>query len=188
PLAQLPTAFACWEEMARELPKLLVAGAVRHSIKQLPLLKVSALQGEHQLERAMMLLSYFGHAFVWGEATPTTHLPANLAVPWYAVAQRLGRPPVLSYASYALHNWRRLDPAGPIALGNIVLQQNFLAGIDEEWFILVHVDIEAKVAPVLTALSPAQTAVVTDREQELERHLTTIASALERAYATLLRM
>ena len=56
PLAQLPTAFACWEEVARELPKLLVAGAVRHSIKQLPLLKVSALQGEHQLERAMGLI------------------------------------------------------------------------------------------------------------------------------------
>ena len=91
----------------RELPKLLVAEAVRHSIKQLPLLKVSTLQGEHQLERAMMLLSYFGHAFVWGETMPATHLPANLAVPWYAVAQRLGRPPVLSYASYALHNWRR---------------------------------------------------------------------------------
>src|SRR5215510_12818097 len=86
PLSQLPTTFACWEEVARELPKLLVAGAVRPTIEKLPILKVSALQGEHQLERAMMLLSYFGHAFVWGEATPTTHLPANLAVPWYAIA------------------------------------------------------------------------------------------------------
>ena len=188
PLAQLPTAFACWEEMARELPKLLVAGAVRHSIKQLPLLKVSTLQGEHQLERAMMLLSYFGHAFVWGETTPATHLPANLAVPWYAVAQRLGRPPVLSYASYALHNWRRFDPAGPIALGNTVLLQNFLAGVDEEWFILIHVDIEARVAPALAALGPAQAAVRVDHGQELEHCLTTVATALERAYATLLRM
>jgi indoleamine 2,3-dioxygenase len=188
PLAQLPTAFACWEEVARELPKLLVAGAVRRSIEQLPLLKVSALQGEHQLERAMMLLSYFGHAFVWGEVTPTTHLPANLAVPWYAVAQRLGRPPVLSYASYALHNWRLLDPAGPIALGNIVLLQNFLAGVDEEWFILIHVDIEATVAPALATLGLAQSAVRVDYGQELERCLTTVATALERAYATLLRM
>ena len=188
PLAQLPTAFARWEEVAWELPKLLIAGAVRHSIKQLPLLKVSALQGEPQLERAMMLLSYFGHAFVWGEITPATHLPTNLAVPWYAVAQRLGRPPVLSYASYALHNWRRLDPAGPIALGNIVLLQNFLAGVDEEWFILIHVDIEAKVAPALVALGPAQAAVRADHGQELERCLTTVANALECAYLTLSRM
>lgn len=188
PLTQLPTAFACWDEVARELPKLLVTGAVRRSIEQLPRLEVSALQGEHQFERAMMLLSYFGHALVWGEATPTIHLPANLAVPWYAVAQRLGRPPVLSYASYALHNWRRLDPVGPIALGNIVLLQNFLAGVDEEWFILVHVDIEARVAPALVALGPAQVAVCTGQGQELERCLTTVATSLERAYRTLLRM
>jgi indoleamine 2,3-dioxygenase len=188
PLAQLPTAFAGWEAVARELPKLLVAGAVRRSIEQLPLLKVSALQGEHQLERAMMVLSYFGHALVWGEATPTLQLPANLAVPWYAVAQRLSRPPVRSYASYALHNWRRLDPTGPIALGNIVLLQNFLAGVDEEWFILIHVDIEARVAPALIAFGPAQAAVRADQGEELERCLSTVATALEHAYATLLRM
>jgi indoleamine 2,3-dioxygenase len=188
PLTQLPPAFTAWEEVGQELPKLLVAGAVRRAIEQLPLLKIAALQGEQQLERAMMLLSYFGHAYVWGEATPATHLPASLAVPWYAVAQRLGRPPVLSYASYALHNWRRLDPTGPITLGNIVLLQNFLAGIDEEWFILIHVDIEATVAPALVALGPAQAAVRADDSQELQRCLTTVASALERAYATLLRM
>jgi indoleamine 2,3-dioxygenase len=136
----------------------------------------------------MMLLSYFGHAYVWGEPTPATRIPASIAVPWYAVAQRLGRPPVLSYASYALHNWRRLDPTGPIALGNIVLLQNFLAGVDEEWFILIHVDIEATVSSALAALGPAQTAVLENDGQKLGRELTIIATALERAYATLLRM
>src|SRR5258706_10524927 len=73
PLAQLPTAFACWEEVARNLPKLLVAGMVRRNLEQLPILKVSPLREQRQLERAMMLLSYFGHAYVWGEPTPTTH-------------------------------------------------------------------------------------------------------------------
>jgi indoleamine 2,3-dioxygenase len=188
PLTQLPSAFACWEEVARELPKLLVTGTTRRRLEQLPILKVSTLHQHRQLERVMMLLSYFGHAYVWGEPTPTNRLPASIAVPWYAVSQRLGRPPVLSYASYALHNWRRLDPTGPIALGNIVLLQNFLAGVDEEWFILVHVDIEAAVAPALAALGPAQTAVLANQGQELEHSLTTIAAALEHAYATLLRM
>jgi len=125
---------------------------------------------------------------VWEDEQPATRIPAGVAVPWYAVAQRLGRPPVLSYASYALHNWRRLDPAGLIALGNIVLLQNFLAGVDEEWFILVHVDIEAKAAPALQAIGLAQQAVAADRGPELERQLATVASALEQAYATLLRM
>ena len=188
PLDCLPPAFTPWEEIAHTLPKLLVAGTLRHTLEQLPTLKGATLQDLAQLERAMMLLSYFGHAYVWAEEKPADRIPAGIAVPWHAVAQQLGRPPILSYASYALHNWRRLDPAGPIALGNIVLRQNFLAGVDEEWFILVHVDIEAKVAPALLALGPAQTAVVTDHGQELEHQLTTVASALECAYATLLRM
>ena len=97
----------------------------------------------------MLLLSYLGHAYVWGEPQPVARLPRTLAVPWASLAARLGRPPVLSYASYALDNWRRLDRAGPIALGNIGLLQNFLGGIDEEWFILVHVEIEAEAAPGL---------------------------------------
>ncbi len=188
PLGHLPASFAPWEETARELPKLLVAGTVRRHLEQLPRLKVSTLHKPCQLERAMMLLSYFGHAYVWGDAVPASRLPASLAVPWYALSQRLGRPPVLSYASYALHNWRRLDPAGPLALGNIVLLQNFLAGADEEWFILVHVDIEAKMGPALAALGTVQAAVIDNQAHKVEHHLTTIAAALEQAYATLLRM
>ncbi len=188
PLRRLPAAFAPWEDIAHDLPKLLVAGTIRSELDQLPMLKVSALSNHGQFERAMMLLSYFGHAYVWGEMAPASRLPASVAVPWHAAAQRLGRPPVLSYASYALHNWRRLDSAGPIALGNIVLLQNFLAGVDEEWFILVHVDIEAKVAPALAAIGSARAAVIEERGQALELALATIASALERAYATLLRM
>src|SRR2546427_4821666 len=38
-------------------------------------------------------------------------------------------------SSYALDNWRRLDPTSPIELGNITLLQNFLGGLDEEWFV-----------------------------------------------------
>jgi indoleamine 2,3-dioxygenase len=188
PLDHLPSSFASWEEIARALPKHLVAGTIRRELVRLPILKVSALHKPQQLERAMLLLSYFGHAYVWGETTPTDRLPASIAVPWYAVSQRLGRPPILSYASYALHNWRRLDATGPIALGNIVLLQNFLAGADEEWFILVHVDIEAKMGPALAVLGAVQTAVAGDEAHAVEQHLTTIASALEQAYTTLLRM
>ena len=188
PLDRLPPAFACWEEIARDLPKRLAAGTLRPVLEQLPVLPVSSLQEPAQLDRAMLVLSYFGHGYVWGDEQPATRIPAGVAVPWYAVAQRLGRPPVLSYASYALHNWRRLDPAGLIALGNIVLLQNFLAGVDEEWFILVHVDIEAKAAPALQAIGLAQQAVAADQGLELEHQLATVASALEQAYATLLRM
>src|SRR5436853_4428828 len=111
-----------------------------------------------------------------------------LAVPWHAVAQKVGRPPVLSYASYALHNWRRIDPSRGIELGNICLLQNFWGGADEEWFILIHVDIEAKAASAIRSLIPAQRAAAENRADDLRAHLSAIESALAKMYATLARM
>jgi indoleamine 2,3-dioxygenase len=83
---------------------------------------------------------------------PVQTLPANLAVPLCRICQVLDRPPILSYAGYALYNWTRLDPSGPIALGNIDTFQNFVTLYDEHWFILVHVDIEARAAALLDAV------------------------------------
>ena len=188
PLRQLPDEFLAWEQIAGDLPKLLVAEQQRTALDGLSAIPTTPLHTQPQLERAMLLLSYFGHAYVWGSAKPATRLPQGLARPWFDVAQRLGRPPVLSYASYALHNWRRLNPRGPIALGNIVLLQAFLGGVDEEWFILVHVDIEARAATALAAIGPAQQGALLDQPTRVEEALVTIAATLRAMQSTLLRM
>jgi len=188
PLRLLPARFAAFEELAGELPRLLPAGRVRAEVARLPPFDASALGSEAERRRAMLLLSFLGHAFVWGGAEPAARLPARLAVPWAEVAAALGRPPILSYASYALDNWRRLDPEGPIALGNLALLQNFLGGADEDWFILVHVEIEAKAAPLLRAAGPAQAAAREGRHSALEQELSAMAEALEGLATSLLRM
>jgi indoleamine 2,3-dioxygenase len=191
PLRRLPSAYEAWEQLAADLPKLLVSDKLRRMVDRLPGVDTAELAPGPQLERAMMLLSYLGHAYVWGGGAtvqPAKRLRASLAVPWYEVAKKLGRPPVLSYASYALHNWRRLDPAGPVALGNICLIQNFGGGVDEEWFILVHVDIEAKAAPALASIGPAQRAVLAGDAAELARHLAAVARALDGMNKTMNRM
>ncbi len=188
PLVSLPGAFKAWEEAAGNLPKLLVGDRLRNLLAALPAFDAAALNGPRQLERAMVILSYLGHAYVWGQAPPATRLPARIAVPWYRVARRLGRPPVLSYVSYALNNWRRLDPRGPVALGNIALLQNFLGGIDEEWFILVHVDIEKRAAPAIAALPAAVQAAAQRDAAALEQALETVAAALREVCRTLERM
>jgi indoleamine 2,3-dioxygenase len=95
---------------------------------------------------------------------------------------------VLSYASYALDNWRRLDPNAPIELGNIVLLQNFLAGLDEEWFILIHVDIEAKAARAIRQIPTAIRAAESGDLPTLTDALREVAAALEAMYAVLARM
>jgi indoleamine 2,3-dioxygenase len=188
PAVKLPEAFAPWERLANELPKLLTTTRIRSQLQKLPRFDAGALRTGAQIERAMLMLSYLGHAYVWGEPAPPPVLPAGLARPWFAVAQILGRPPILSYASYALHNWRRIEPRGPIALGNIVLIQNFLGGIDEEWFILIHVDIEAKAGAAVKAAVEAQRAAQKDNAKALQTQLVAMATALAAMYDTLSRM
>ena len=126
PLESLPSQFSDWEEVAANLPKLLVSNQLRKIIKDLPFFETELLSNSAQLERAMMILSYIGHAYVWGEKEVPKSLPHTLAVAWHAVANKLGRPPVLSYASYALHNWKKIDTEKDVLLGNIGLLQNFL--------------------------------------------------------------
>ena len=74
-------------------------------------------------------------------------------MPLCHAAKLLDRPPILSYDGYALYNWKRFDPAGSIALGNIDTIQNFVHLYDEHWFILVHVEIEALAAETLDGIA-----------------------------------
>jgi indoleamine 2,3-dioxygenase len=195
PVSSLPAEYEPWDEVAGELPKFLAAGAVRRALDGLPAVDPSLLfvaktpKERAPAERAMVLLSYFGHAYVWGESQPAPRIPASIAVPWHAVVRYLRRPPVLSYyASYALHNWRRLEPGGPVTLGNLALLQNFLGGVDEEWFILVHVDTEAKAGPGLAALAGAQRGVAAGDAEAVRASLERIAATLSAIHAVLSRM
>lgn len=180
PLIELPPALAAdcagWISFAQNLPKWLMSDNLRQACAALPAFPTEKLTNPREQEYAMVLLSFIGHAFVWGNQPAADSLPENLAQAWVAVAELVGRPPVLSYASYALHNWHRLDPDGPIALGNIALKQNFLGGQDEEWFVLVHIDIEAKAGPMLDALCDA---VLTDSSVELTDALSRIAKIMQ---------
>jgi indoleamine 2,3-dioxygenase len=188
PLDRLPSDFDAWEAFAHDLPKLLMTDLLRDLVENLLEFPVAAIANHRQWERAMVLLSYIGHAYVWCGPKAADRLPAVLAKPWHAVAVHLGRPPVLSYASYALHNWRRIKPDGPIAVGNIALLQNFLAGEDEEWFILIHVDIEFRAAAALGQLISLQSSVTNGDSEGVESALKAILPALEGMNATMNRM
>jgi indoleamine 2,3-dioxygenase len=188
PAVALPSRFAAWDDAAANLPKLILAGEIRRRLEALPTLTLVELDDGAALRRAMMVLSYLGHAYVWGEPEPACRLPAAIAVPWNAVAKRLDRPPVLSYASYALDNWRRIDPDGPIELGNIAVVQNFLGGADEDWFIAIHVDIEAKAGRLIDAAGRALDAVTRADVPALVAALDQIAETVGLMVAVLRRM
>jgi indoleamine 2,3-dioxygenase len=190
PLENLPD-IPTLTHLGHELPKLLSARTVRRYINEqrqlLPSIPSTWHIEEHRA--AMRILSFCGHAYVWEVPDePALKLPPQLAQPWHEVAQRLGRPPVLSYASYALDNWRRLDRAKPVQLDNIVLLQNFLGGLDEEWFVVVHIQIEREAGPGLAGLLRAMKGAANDREDEVLLGLTTLASAQTAMRDTLIRM
>ncbi len=188
PLKKLPKAFNEWETLAANLPKLLLGSHFRQQVEAMPEFTYEKLTPGSEMERAMLILSFIGHAYVWGQMPPVDAIPPVLARPWCAVAEMLQRPPVLSYASYALNNWYRLDPLKPVALGNIALLQNFLGGIDEEWFVLVHIDIEASATAAIALLFTAQNDAIEKNSQALLASLKTIEQGLTKMCDTLDRM
>jgi indoleamine 2,3-dioxygenase len=134
-------------DIANQLPKLLLTGKVQQTLDNL---KVNDLSIEHliknndiqEIKLAMVHLSFISHAYIWGSKTPSKILPEVIAKPWVNLSSILGRPPILSYASYCLDNWYRINPKEEISLENVGLITNFLGGVDEDWFVTIHVCIE----------------------------------------------
>lgn len=189
PQPYLPQGLEAWDEMSYYLPKLLTNTRCRNHLDNLPPFECSKLHTAEDWQRAMVVLSFIGHSYVWCEPDNVAQtLPQHIAQPWFEVASRLGRPPVLSYASYALYNWRRFDITQPPVLGNIALLQNFLGGADEEWFIVIHIDIEYQAIELLTALQPLQHAVAENNAKDILQQLQIISNAIKAMCTSLARM
>jgi indoleamine 2,3-dioxygenase len=140
------------------------------------------------MRRAKVIFDDLGQAYVWGEDPPAQIIPAGFAEFWYQISQRAALPPILSYVSYVLYNWRRIDPQKLVALGNIAVVQNFLGGLDEDWFILIHVDIENRAGVIPAAIIGALQALARRDINVLETYLTMITLSLESMLQTLERM
>jgi indoleamine 2,3-dioxygenase len=161
---------------------------LRSTLEKLTLPDVSHLQDERQIRRAFLLLSMFGNAYVWGGEQPATTIPRTVAIPWWDLAEKLGRPPIICHASMALDNWRRLDKSKPLDLDNIAVLQLFLGGLDEQWFYATNIAIEAKGAPVLVSLVEAQKSLVTGKMEVVAQQLKKISAVMADMYAILLRI
>ncbi len=188
PVTSLPAGNEAWDEMGKNLPKYLMGSDFRKRVKELPPFNIQTLKTEGEIRRAMLVLSYIGMAYQWSDNNPAFVIPERLAKPWFEVGKLVGRPPILSYASYSIDNWYRLDKKGPIECGNIALLQCFLGGQDEEWFILIHIDIEKKAGKALKAIEEAQSAVVANDVEKLEQALTKMRDGIKAMYDVLARM
>ena len=140
------------EHIAKNLPKILANNQIEDEVLNLETEKDISNLSIDELERAMLLYSYIGHGYIWGGTSIEKVIPKNISKTWYKISQKLDRPPILSYASYALNNWKLQDVNNPFDLENIRILQNFLGGMDEDWFIMIHIAIEHEAKEILNNL------------------------------------
>ena len=148
------TDVAKLKDLSLAIPKLLLTNKIRSQIDKLPSSFFShdlSIYKEEELRSLNVQFSFLAHAYVWGDLNPSKILPACLAKPWVKISEMLGRPAVLSYASYCLDNWHKIDSDEPVSLDNVALNYNFLGGIDEDWFVTIHVCIENKAKLAITS-------------------------------------
>ena len=180
------------ENIASELPKLLLTGKVQETIDDLkinalsikPLLKKKDLR---ELKLSMVHLSFIAHAYIWGGKKPSKILPEVISKPWVEVSSILGRPPILSYASYCLDNWYRVDKSKNISLENVALITNFLGGVDEDWFVTIHVCIENAAKDAVTAAYEISK-LKSNKDKKLDDGLRRIIISLREVNAIFSRM
>lgn len=179
---RLPAAFDEIVNARRMMSGWITSGRCRSFMNQLPEVDMDLLLpqlDDAQLRMLMVHYSFIVQAYVWGETEAAQILPRNLAVPYCKLSAKIGQFPLLPYSSYTLDNWGRLDPQGPVALDNIYVIQNFYGGVDENWFIMVHVEIEAKAGRALAAIPDVIEAVDAQDAAAVITHLKTIRSAWE---------
>lgn len=195
PLRAFPAGspLAMLDELGRDLPSLLEDANARSYLRSLTIPSwPSDTVCETDLPALRLYylrLGFIASGFInqVGQA-PATVLPKNIAFPLCHACALLNRPPILSYDGYALYNWKRFDPAKPIALGNIDTLQNFVHLYDEHWFILIHVEIEARAAEVLAAIADGADALMRSDQAKLDDALSRIAVSVRQQAAVLQRI
>ncbi|MDJ0916769.1 MAG: hypothetical protein QNJ05_03330 [Woeseiaceae bacterium] len=170
----LPDILQPVRSLALSLPERIVAGRARRDIEVLEpvsLKNLNEIDDEAVLRTALVHYTFLAQAYVWCEEKVPSSLPAAVSRPLWLLADLLGQPPILTYSQYVLDNWSLIDKPGPIDLGNITMPQHFDGGMDESWFVLIHVGIEAEAGRMLGRIPDAIRAANDGDTQALAQHL-----------------
>ena len=176
----LPNEFAAIVDAKRLMSGWMTTGRCRTFMNALPEIDMDqhlSNLSDAQLRMLMVHYSFIVQGYVWGETEAAKVLPRNLAVPYAKLAEKIGQYPLLPYSSYTLDNWVKLDPAGPVCVENIRTIQNFYGGVDENWFIMIHVEIEAKAGAALATIPDLIEAVETKDADAVQAQLLKIRTA-----------
>ncbi|KAI8582444.1 hypothetical protein K450DRAFT_227212 [Umbelopsis ramanniana AG] len=181
--------FDPWESTMDDFNGLLLAGRLRERVRKLPILNHKQLKSKPEYRRAFLVLCMLSHGYVWGKHEEVSEsLPPCLAIPWTHIASHLGVCPVVCHASVVLWNYKPLWEDGPLDLSNLAALTTYSGSVDEAWFYLVTVAIEAAGAPAIASIIKALDHVQANDEKALIADLTHINSCLADMNVALARM
>lgn len=190
PLEILPDPYYLpWEHIVRNLQGLILSRRLRGLVNALPVLSTHFLHTEAEWRRAYSILAFISHAYIWGDARPAQVVPPTVSIPFLATCAHLDLPSVATYAAVALWNYKPLFADEPIDnLENLSTLTTFTGSIDESWFYLVSVAIEARAAPIVPIMLDAMAAARADDPRTVTAALQAFAERLDELATLLVRM
>jgi indoleamine 2,3-dioxygenase len=179
------------QHISSDLPNLLQSRQIRKTLDALPVYDLSMVRHVTDfaiVERLMQMYSYFASAFVYAtHEEPEHRIPAGVAKPLWQLSGMVERPPILTYTSYVLGNWKRVR-SNEIKVDDLELVQKFLGVGDESWFILIHTDIEARATGALMGIQEAAAGAAEHDAAKVARGLAAVTTSLDQMQATFDRM
>ncbi|KAG6001701.1 hypothetical protein E4U21_003904 [Claviceps maximensis] len=191
PLERLPDPYYNkWEAIATNLQALVYTRRLRGIVEQLPVLSTIGLEHESEWRRAYSLLCFIAHAYIWGDDSPSDRLPMSISVPLLDISDHLEVLPVATYAALCLWNFKPVFTNEHVDnMENLATLHTFTGSMDESWFYLISVAIEARGAPILdmmlTAIAAARssdTSTVTRCLVSFAERLTDLTNILQRVH------
>ncbi|KAG0048096.1 hypothetical protein BGZ83_006915 [Gryganskiella cystojenkinii] len=166
PLVRLNQAYyQPWEEIMDQLNELMDTRQLRTRVDNMPVLQVNQLMTIREQQRAMVILCFMAHSYVWGQGLDIAQsIPESLAIPYQAIADVLDIAPTLTYATNNLWNWKLVDQNGPYTLDNLTVLHTMTGTYDEVWLDIVAIAIEFEAGATFKPLLEAIQAV---REDDL---------------------
>lgn len=190
PLDILPdTYYQPWETIVRNFQSLLLTKRLRRVVDALPILGTHSLLTKSEWQRAYSILGFIAHGYIWGGDTPTDVVPPPISIPFLEICEHLEIPPVATYAGVCLWNWRPLfEGEASDSLDNLATHMTFTGSLDESWFYLVSVAIEARAGPLIPLMIEAVGAARRNDTDFVVKSLRAFAERLDELGTLLERM
>lgn len=189
PLQRLPhPAYDKWERIINNFQSLLLSKRLRIVIDRLPVLPTSHLETEPEWRRAYSMLAFMAHGYIWGGEKPSEVLPPPITYPLVQVSAHLGVPPVATYSGLCLWNYKPIFLSDNLTLDNLSTLTTFTGSLDEQWFYLVSVAIEARGGPTIPLMLKAIDAARCDELETVTLCLRSLAEVLDDLGSLLVRM